>query len=162
MKNKGFTLIELLVVVAIIGVLATIVLSSLGDARNRANDAAIKATLSQMRTQAELQYDGTYNTVCDQNTKGGEMFKSAFSKIPGSSVVIQVCYDQNGIITGTDPNQATLSSSSSGSGIDPTSGNGWAASIILSSGNWFCVDSSGAAIERADRGLSTSGPDKTC
>lgn len=74
--NKGFTLIELLVVVAIIGVLATVVLSSLGQAREKAQIAKLKATLFQLRNGFELYhldkgqypmnggYTG-YSDICD-------------------------------------------------------------------------------------------------
>lgn len=55
-KEKGFTLIELLVVVSIIGVLATIVLSSLSAARGRARDQAIRAHFNQLRTALEIYY----------------------------------------------------------------------------------------------------------
>jgi prepilin-type N-terminal cleavage/methylation domain-containing protein len=54
MQNKGFTLIELLVVIAIIGILAGIIVVSMGGAQNSAKNAKVKATMDQMRSAAEL------------------------------------------------------------------------------------------------------------
>ena len=67
-SKRGFTLIEMLVVVAIISILATVVLGQLTRARAQAANAAVKSTLSNLRTQATLVYSAispnSYENVC--------------------------------------------------------------------------------------------------
>lgn len=55
-NKKGFTLIEVLVVVAIIGLLASIVIVSLGSARPRARDTRRIADLRETQNALELYY----------------------------------------------------------------------------------------------------------
>ncbi|PIP68971.1 hypothetical protein CO033_00195 [Candidatus Nomurabacteria bacterium CG_4_9_14_0_2_um_filter_32_10] len=56
-KKKGFTLIELLVVVAIIGILASIVLISLNNARSKARNAKRNSDIEQIIIVLNLDFD---------------------------------------------------------------------------------------------------------
>lgn len=60
-KQQAFTLIELLVVIAIIGLLASIVLVALSNARQKARIAKRMADLKSVQTALELYYND-YNT----------------------------------------------------------------------------------------------------
>ncbi len=142
MKSKGFTLIELLVVVAIIGILATVVLASLGSARAKAKDAAVKAGLMSFRNQAELRYltDGNYNNICNfnPNSETLNLFIDTLSKNGSANNSASVCIDTNSEYFATV--SAPTAGSNYGNSVGPDA---WLATISLSDGTWFCVDSEG-------------------
>lgn len=64
-SKRGFTLIELLVVIAIIGILSSVVLASLNDARQKSRDAKRVADVKQLQLALELFFDsnGSYATT---------------------------------------------------------------------------------------------------
>ena len=58
-RTRGFTLIELLVVIAIIGILSSVVLASLGTARQKARDATRVSDIKNVQLALNLYYDGS-------------------------------------------------------------------------------------------------------
>lgn len=67
--NKGFTLIELLVVIAIIGILSSVVLASLNNAREKARDARRISDIKNIQLALELEADdsdGIYAATLDE------------------------------------------------------------------------------------------------
>ncbi len=70
--QKGFTLIELLVVISIIGVLASIVLVSLDDARIKTRDIRRKTDLHALELAVQLYYDSTGAFPINATTGSGD------------------------------------------------------------------------------------------
>jgi prepilin-type N-terminal cleavage/methylation domain-containing protein len=116
--DRGFTLIELLVVIAIIGILSSVVIASLSNARGKGNGAAIKQNLTSIRTQSELFYsdDFTFEGVCDNAIVAAA--RTDADELNGAGEVR--CHDNAG---------------------------GWAVGADLPGEGAFCVDGSGRGRE---------------
>ncbi|MDH4330281.1 MAG: type II secretion system GspH family protein [Candidatus Moranbacteria bacterium] len=71
-KQKGFTLIELLIVIAIVGILSSVVLVALGNARLKAQDAKRISEIRSIETALEEYYtsNGQY-PASDMDGTGG-------------------------------------------------------------------------------------------
>lgn len=75
----GFTLIELLVVIAIIGVLSTMIISSINDARSKARDAQRVRDIRTIQTALEMYYleHGHYPNTTGMGVPSGNWAYSA-------------------------------------------------------------------------------------
>jgi len=73
LNKKGFTLIELLVVIAIIGLLSTLAVVSLNNARSKARDAKRVSDIKQIQTSLELYFNdnNAYPVSAAGTTLGG-------------------------------------------------------------------------------------------
>lgn len=145
--ERGFTLIELLVVIAIIGILAAVVIGSLGDARQSGQDASIKQSMSGIRSQAEISYNNNsfvYESVCEDANVTQAL--SAISDAASEAGTVNVA-------------DATASAATTVTCHD--SNTGWAVIAPLNSSTQaWCVDSEGFAGEVAATALAAN--DVTC
>ncbi len=148
--SGGFTLIELLVVVAIIGILASVVLTSTINSRNKGADAGVKANLRNAIAQAEVFYatntaaNNTYTNVCTNGVVGG---------VQGIGLQVLTAARASGLSSYVINGAGTLTTATCNSNA-----NAWAAEVPLKSINgMWCVDNTGKSKQESTTiGVGTS------
>jgi prepilin-type N-terminal cleavage/methylation domain-containing protein len=142
--NSGFTLIEVMLVIAIIGLLVSVVMSNLRDARESARDTAITQQVRTMTNIFEYERNkvGTYqnydigiignngltDTCADKNFQGEFEAK-----------LLELCQGIEDQQRGFESNSTIIIS------VDGAMQNGNHFSIMtqLNNGDWYCVGSNG-------------------
>lgn len=156
--NRGFTLIELLVVIAIIGILASIVLVSLGSARTSGNDAGVKGSLNTVRTQAELYAVENSNSYGVFTGATGAGTAAAINPDPENGP----CVSQTSGNLFADPTiKAAMKAAMRAGGTSITcfaNGNNWVVAVGLRTTltRMWCVDSTGNATSTALSGVANA------
>jgi prepilin-type N-terminal cleavage/methylation domain-containing protein len=82
MRQRGFTLIELLVVIAIIGILSSVVLTSLSSARKKGRDARRLQDLHEMANRIALLGESTAFVGCTTSTYASTCTTPDFNTAP--------------------------------------------------------------------------------
>jgi len=124
-KQKGFTIIELIVVIAIIAVLASIVLVNVTTYLNKGKDAAGKEAMHTLQTDViSTANGGLYTASVTANCVNTNLAYKAL-----------LAYDASMVCHG----------SSTTTPVDSA----WCAALKLPTGQMYCADSTGAAINSA-------------
>lgn len=145
--TSGFTLIELLVVVAIIGMLASVVLAQLLKAGDKGADAAVKANVDSVRTQAQAYYyANTQSFNSGANVASAACPSNATTNMLADTVLKAALAEANKQAGGTVPTNGGGANTYTATrcGISPKS---FAIVVNLSAsdGGAWCVDSSGTS-----------------
>jgi type II secretion system protein G len=131
-KERGFTLIELLVVIAIIGLLSSVVLASLNNARIKARDARRLSDLKSIETALELYYGD--NNAYPTTASGGTTVTSALASVLKPTYMSDVP---------KDPSRADTSST--GYLYCSTDAQSYAVLAWLEKNSTYCVVASGSS-----------------
>lgn len=143
---RGFTLIELLVVIAIIGILSSIVLTSLGSARDRSGDAAVKSNLQTVRAQAELYFavNQTYGTNPGSYYEGNCLTSGTMFRLTsGNGTTEQQTI--SAVITNAIEAAYQAGGGDKQCRVDASRASYMVAVRLKSSNNYWCIDNTGTA-----------------